>query len=166
PVAEKLRELVLDPAHDISATTEALLFAAARADHLDQTIRPALQAGKIVISDRFVGSSIAYQAAGRGLSQDDIVGMNRYATGGLTPHLTVVLDLTEEVAKRRRASRGQDVDRMEAAPDGFQDAVRASFLEQAAAAPQRHLVVDAGQTAEQITSEILGYLASHCEVHC
>lgn len=158
PIAEKLRELVLDPDHDMTPTTEALIFAAARADHIDQTILPALDAGKIVISDRFVGSSIAYQSAGRGLSEESIVEMNTYATRGLTPDVTVVLDLAETVARRRRVARGQTVDRMEAAPDGFQDAVRASFLAQAAAAPDRHLVIDAAQTPEAMTDQVINYL--------
>lgn len=159
-VAEKLRDLVLDPDQHIDATTEALLFAAARADHIAKTIAPALDAGKIVISDRFVGSSIAYQSAGRGLAETAIAEINRYATGGLTPHLTVVLDLAETVAKRRRADRGDGIDRMEAAPDGFQDAVRASFVAQAAAAPDRHVIVDATQTPDAMTAEILDHLAT------
>lgn len=159
-VAEKLRSLVLDPAHDIDAMTEALLFAAARADHIAQTITPALAADKIVLSDRFVGSSIAYQSAGRGLSSQAITDINAYATGGLTPDVTVVLDLAESVAGGRRIDRGEAIDRMESAPDGFQDAVRASFLEQAHAAPARHVIIDAAQSAKAVTEEILAYLAT------
>ena len=159
-VAEKLRDLVLDPEHDITPITEALIFAAARADHIDKTIAPALDAGQIVISDRFVGSSIAYQSAGRGLSQQAIMDLNAYATAGLTPDVTIVLDLAETVAGRRRIARGETADRMESAPDGFQDAVRASFLDQAQAAPERHLVIDALQTPEAITEEILAHLAT------
>lgn len=159
-VAEKLRALVLDPDHHISPTTEALIFAAARADHIDQTIAPALSAGKIVISDRFVGSSIAYQSAGRGLSEEMIIDINTYATGGLTPDVTVVLDLAESVAGGRRTARGEATDRIEAAPDGFQDAVRESFLRQAQSAPERHLLIDASQTPEAITQEILTHLSN------
>lgn len=160
PIAEKLRDLVLDPEHDITPMTEALVFAAARADHIKKTIAPALDAGQIVISDRFVGSSIAYQSAGRGLSEETIKDINMYATGGLTPDVTIVLDLAETVAGRRRVARGETADRMESAPDGFQDAVRASFLDQADAAPDRHLVIDASQTPEEITNEILTHLAT------
>lgn len=159
-VAEKLRGLVLDPEHEITPITEALIFAAARADHIDKTIAPALAAGQIVISDRFVGSSIAYQSAGRGLCEETIIDINRYATDGLTPDVTIVLDLAESVAGRRRTARGETTDRMEAAPDGFQDAVRASFLDQAVAAPDRHLVIDAAQTPEAITDEILAHLST------
>jgi len=160
PIAEKLRDLVLDPEHDITPMTEALVFAAARADHIKKTIAPALDAGQIVISDRFVGSSIAYQSAGRGLSEEAIKDINMYATQGLTPDVTIVLDLAETVAGRRRVARGETADRMESAPDGFQDAVRASYLDQADAAPDRHLVIDASQTPEEITNEILTHLAT------
>ncbi|WP_235604794.1 dTMP kinase [Enteractinococcus helveticum] len=159
-VAEKLRSLVLDPAHEISPITEALIFAAARADHIEKTIAPALAAGQIVISDRFVGSSIAYQSAGRGLSRETIVNINAYATAGLTPDVTVVLDLDESVAGRRRVERAELTDRMESAPEGFQDAVRASFLAQVQAAPERHLVVDAAQTPEAITHQIVTHLST------
>ena len=159
-VAEQLRELVLDPAHDITPMTEALLFAAARADHIDKTIAPALNAGQVVISDRYVGSSIAYQSAGRGLSEEAIMDINSYATQGLTPDVTFVLDLPETLAGRRRVSRGQSADRMESAPDGFQDAVRASFLAQAHAAPDRHLIIDASQTPVEMTDQILTHLAT------
>lgn len=163
-VAEILREIILDPAHDIDPMTETLMFAAARADHLHQTIRPALAAAKIVISDRFVGSSIAYQAGGRGVSQDTVAEINRYATGDVTPDLTVVLDLDESVAGPRRQDRGTLVDRMESAPDGFQQAVRASFLAQAEAAPERHLVIDATQPADKITHQVLEHLRTHLGV--
>lgn len=157
-VAEVLRSIVLDPANDIDPTTETLIFAAARADHLAKTILPALDAGKIVISDRFVGSSIAYQSAGRGISEAAVKDINLYATGSLTPDVTVVLDLDETVAGSRRDDRGMVVDRMESAPDGFQQAVRASFLAQAEAAPERHLVIDATQCAETITQAVLSHL--------
>lgn len=160
-VAEILRSIVLDPANDIDPTTETLIFAAARADHIAKTIGPALDAGKIVISDRFVGSSIAYQSAGRGISEAAVTDINLYATGRLTPDLTVVLDLDETVAGSRRDDRGMVVDRMESAPDGFQQAVRTSFLAQAEAAPKRHLVIDATQRPETITQTILSHLQTH-----
>ena len=159
-VAETLRSIVLDPVHDIDPTTETLLFAAARADHIAKTIAPALDADKIVISDRFVGSSIAYQSAGRGISEAAVTDINLYATGNLTPDVTVVLDLDETVAGSRRDARGMVVDRMESAPDGFQQTVRASFLTQAEAAPERHLVIDATQCPETITQTILSHLES------
>ncbi|HEY4576911.1 MAG TPA: dTMP kinase [Yaniella sp.] len=157
-IAETLRAIVLDPAHDIDPMTETLIFAAARADHLAKTIVPALDAGKIVISDRFVGSSIAYQAAGRGVGEEAVVEINRYATGSLTPDVTVILDLDEAVAGPRRHHRGTLADRMESAPDGFQQAVRASFLSQAEAAPDRHFIIDAAQPAELITDAVLTHL--------
>lgn len=160
-VAEALRSLVLDPATNVDDMTETLLFAAARADHMEKTIRPALNAGKIVISDRFVGSSIAYQSAGRGVSQHVVTKINQYATGAVSPDLTIILDLDTGLADTRRCTRDTVVDRMESAPNGFQDAVRASFLVQAKAAPERHLVINADQPADTITEQILTYLQTH-----
>lgn len=164
-VAEILRTLVLDPSTQLDDMTETLIFAAARADHIAKTIRPALEAGKIVISDRFVASSIAYQGAGRGMSEDAVADINRYATGQLLPDLTVVLDLDASVAGDRRNDRGDIIDRMESAPEGFQDAVRASFLLQAEAAPERHLLVGAAQQPAAITAEILTHLKTTHGVH-
>jgi len=160
-VAEALRSLVLDPATNVDDMTETLLFAAARADHMAKTILPALDAGKIVLSDRFVGSSIAYQSAGRGISQQVVTEINEYATGAVSPELTIVLDLDTGLAGTRRDTRGTVLDRMESAPDGFQEAVRASFLAQAEAAPQRHIVLDADQPPNTITDQILTYLQTH-----
>ncbi|WP_022870568.1 dTMP kinase [Yaniella halotolerans] len=160
-VAETLRALVLDPATHIDDMTETLIFAAARADHVAKTILPALNAGKVVVSDRFVGSSIAYQSAGRGLRQDAVIEINDYATGGLHPDLTVVLDLDASVAGARRDDRGEMIDRMESAPDGFQDAVRASFLTQVEAAPDRHLLIPAAQAPKTITAQILTHLETN-----
>jgi len=157
-VAETLRSIVLDPTHEIGPMTETLIFAAARADHIEKTIAPALEAGKIVISDRFVGSSIAYQSAGRGVTETVVADINRYATGDLTPDVTVVLDLDEAVAAPRRQGRGTLVDRMESAPDGFQQAVRASFLAQAKANPACHVVIDAAQDPQTITELVLDHL--------
>lgn len=164
-VAEALRSLVLDPRTHIDDMTETLIFAAARADHIAKTITPALGAGKIVISDRFVGSSIAYQSAGRGVSEEAVADINVYATGKLTPDVTVVLDLDPTVAGNRRDDRGKAVDRMESAPDGFQKAVRASFLAQAEAAPERHLLVDAAQDPDTVTTHILTHLETTHGVH-
>ena len=163
-VAETLRALVLDPATHIDDMTETLLFAAARADHVAKTILPALHAGKVVVSDRFVGSSIAYQSAGRGIREDAVTQINEYATGGLHPDLTVVLDLDATVAGVRRDDRGEIIDRMESAPDGFQEAVRASFLDQVKAAPDRHVLVPAAQAPETITAQILTHLETNYAV--
>src|SRR5690625_931105 len=160
-VAEALRSLVLDPTTTVDDMTETLLFAAARADHMAKTIRPALDAGKIVISDRFVGSSVAYQSAGRGVSQHVVEEINQYATGAVSPDITIVLDMDTGLADTRRDTRGTVVDRMESAPDGFQEAVRASFLVQAETAPERHLVINADQPASTITDQILTYLQTH-----
>lgn len=159
-VAETLRTLVLDPATQVDDMTETLIFAAARADHVAKTILPALEAGNIVLSDRFVGSSIAYQSAGRGVSEETVAEINQHATGQVTPDITVVLDLDAATAGVRRTDRGAVTDRMESAPDGFQDAVRASFLTQAAADPTHHLIIDAAQEPDTITAQILSHLTT------
>src|SRR5699024_4931615 len=145
----------LDPATHIDDMTETLLFAAARADHVAKTILPALHAGKVVVSDRFVGSSIAYQSAGRGIREDAVTQINEYATGGLHPDLIVVLDLDATVAGVRRDVRGEIIDRMESGTDGFQEAVRVSLLLQVKAVPDRHVLVLAVQTPVSITAQIL-----------
>ncbi|RZS79402.1 thymidylate kinase [Motilibacter rhizosphaerae] len=156
PVGGRVREIVLDPATGaLVPEAEALLYAADRAQHVGTVVRPALERGAVVISDRYVDSSLAYQGAGRQLLVDDVARLSRWATGGLVPDLTVVLDLPAAVgAERRRVRDGGAGDRLEAEPDDFHDRVRRSFLELAAAAPQRYLVVDASQSAEQVTEQL------------
>ena len=108
-VGERVRELLKDPAAEISAEAEALLFAAARAELVARVIRPALGAGRVVVSDRFLDSSLAYQGEARGLGVDEVERINRWATGGLTPDLTFLLALDTESA----ADRGAETDRFE-----------------------------------------------------
>ncbi|MEO5743804.1 MAG: dTMP kinase [Terracoccus sp.] len=141
-----IRELVLHGDH-VSPRAEALLFAADKAHHVDELIRPALAAGQIVITDRYTDSSIAYQGAGRDLGADEIRVLQRWAVAGVLPDLTVVLDVSPEVG---RARRGERPDRLEAEADTFHGAVRQGFLALAAREPDRYLVVDAGLAPEQI----------------
>lgn len=150
PVGEKLRSLVLEHGQgDIDARTEALIFAAARAAHASQVIAPALARGKIVISDRYADSSIAYQGMGRGLGTDAIAALNDWATDGLWPDLTVLLDVAPAEGRTRRTAGAAQEDRMESEPDDFHGAIRAAFLELAAANPARYLVLPAqGEVAE------------------
>ena len=134
----------------VSPVAEALLYAADRAQHVAQLIEPALAAGAVVITDRYVDSSLAYQAAGRGLGLDLVKQVNTLATGGLLPDLTVLLDLPLAEATRRRAVAGQVPDRLEAAGDQFHQAVAQGYLALAAAAPQRYALVQAAGTPEQV----------------
>lgn len=154
PVAEKIRALLLDPAHkEISPTTELLLYEAARAQHVDELIRPALDAGKVVVCDRFADSTTAYQGAGRGLSAEAVTPLHALATGGLWPDLTVVLDLAAEEGLRRAGHVGPS-DRLEQEPLEFHERVRAGFLEIAEREPYRVKIVDATQSPDEVAQAI------------
>lgn len=149
--AESIRNLILGAeSADLDARTEALLFAAARADHAEHTIRPALHAGNVVISDRFVDSSVAYQGVARGLGADTIRDLSMWATDQLVPDLTIVLDIDPVVGLQR----AEDANRLEAEPLAFHRAVRQAFLDFAATQPERYLVVAADDSAAQIHSRI------------
>ena len=142
-----VRDLVLHGDH-VAPRAEALLFAADRAHHVETLIRPALGRGEVVITDRYMDSSIAYQGAGRDLGVDEVRELNVWATGGLVPTLTVLVDLPAEVG---RARRGGVHDRLESEADDFHDAVRELFLVLAGADPDRYLVVDGELPPEQIS---------------
>jgi dTMP kinase len=152
PVGLRLRELLLGHGTDVGPRAEALLFAADRAHHVDSLVRPALARGDVVITDRYSDSSVAYQGAGRDLDGDDIARLSRWATDGLVPDLTVLLDLPPEIQRVRRAAdtRRSDDDRMESLPEDFHDRVRQQFLDLARRDPRRYLVIDASERREEI----------------
>ena len=155
PVGEKLRSLVLEHGQgQIDAKTEALIFAAARAAHATQVISPAIARGEIVISDRYADSSIAYQGAGRGLGTEAIVKLNDWATSGLWPDLTVLLDVSPAEGRERRTAGDAAEDRMESEPDDFHATIRAAFLELAEANPQRYLVLPADGAVTHLAQAI------------
>ncbi|RSN64000.1 dTMP kinase [Streptomyces sp. WAC 04229] len=148
PVGKRLRSILLDVSSaGLSHRAEALLYAADRAEHVDTVVRPALERGAVVISDRYIDSSVAYQGAGRDLSPTEIARINRWATNGLVPHLTVLLDVSPETARERFT---EAPDRLESEPAEFHARVRSGFLTLAAADPGRYLVVDAGQEPEAV----------------
>ncbi|MEO5709467.1 MAG: dTMP kinase [Nocardioidaceae bacterium] len=150
-VGAKLRQIVLDPATgDISHRTEALLYAADKAEHVDRVVAPALASGAVVVTDRYVDSTLAYQGAGRDLVDREVERVARWATGDLRPHLTVVLDL----APQQGLSRFEERDRIEAESVEFHERVREMFLQLAGVAPEHYLVVDARRPVEEITDEI------------
>ncbi|MFI9755063.1 dTMP kinase [Streptomyces collinus] len=152
PVGKRLRSILLDVSSaGLSHRAEALLYAADRAEHIDTVVRPALERGAVVISDRYIDSSVAYQGAGRDLSPTEIARINRWATNGLVPHLTVLLDVAPETARERFT---EAPDRLESEPAEFHARVRAGFLTLAAADAGRYLVVDAGQEPEAVTTVI------------
>jgi dTMP kinase len=151
-VGKRLRSILLDVSSaGLSHRAEALLYAADRAEHVDTVVRPALGRGAVVISDRYIDSSVAYQGAGRDLAPTEVARISRWATDGLVPHLTVLLDVSPETARERFT---EAPDRLESEPAEFHDRVRAGFLTLAAADPARYLVVDAGQEPEAVTTVI------------
>jgi dTMP kinase len=151
-VGMRLRALLLDTAHTgMSPHAEALMYAADRAEHVSSVIKPALARGAVVITDRYVDSSLAYQGAGRSLPVAEIARLNTWATGGRMPDLTVLLDMDPMQGLARRA---RSADRLEAEPAEFHDRVRSGFLALASADPARYLVIDAARPADEITREI------------
>uniref|UniRef100_UPI000A3BA5FA dTMP kinase n=1 Tax=Streptomyces bobili TaxID=67280 RepID=UPI000A3BA5FA len=152
PVGKRLRSILLDVSSaGLSHRAEALLYAADRAEHVDTVVRPALERGAVVITDRYIDSSVAYQGAGRDLSPTEIARISRWATDGLVPHLTILLDVSPETARERFT---EAPDRLESEPAEFHTRVRSGFLTLAAADPGRYLVVDAGQEPEAVTTVV------------
>ena len=150
-LSEKIRELLLDKENDeMSDTCEMLLFAASRSMSVEKLILPALENGKVVVCDRFVDSSIAYQGGARGLGVEKVRNLNLVATNGLVPDLTILLDLDGEIGANRNQMMGGKDDRMESAGVAFQNKVRATYLENAALEPDRYLIVDATKSREEI----------------
>jgi len=152
-VGRELRQILL--AHqtgELDPRTEALLYAADRAEHVASVIQPALGRGAICITDRYVDSSLAYQGAGRVLDVAEVEEISRWATGGLVPQLTVVLDIDPEVGLQRFDA---PADRLESEPLDFHSRVRESFLALATRAAERYLVVDATRPADDIAAEVL-----------
>ncbi|HEY0717691.1 MAG TPA: dTMP kinase, partial [Streptosporangiaceae bacterium] len=151
-VGMRLRALLLDTAHaGMSARAEALMYAADRAQHVAEVIGPALTRSAVVITDRYVDSSLAYQGVARGLRAQDVAWLSRWATGGLVPDLTILLDLPPQAGLGRRT---RSMDRLEAEPSEFHDRVRAGFLGLARREPERYLVLDATRPAAELTAEI------------
>lgn len=159
PLGAQLRRLLLDPAIDLSDRAEALLYAADRAEHVARVVRPALERGEHVISDRYVDSSIAYQGYGRGLGPAPIRRLSRWATAALLPDLTVLLDLPVEDGMARARARGRaagtETDRLEAEARGFHQRIRAGFLELVAADPERYALVDAAREPDEVALDVL-----------
>ncbi|GHD12892.1 dTMP kinase [Zhihengliuella salsuginis] len=154
-IGEKLRGLILDHGHGtVDARTEALMFAASRAAHVEQVVLPALASGTVVVCDRYIDSSVAYQGVGRGLGVDDVLMINRWATRSLLPDLTVLLDVDAEAGRRRRTAGTGAEDRLESEPDDFHARNRRAFLDLAEADPGRYLVLDAGAGIDELAGRI------------
>ncbi len=151
----EIRRLVQNGPEDVDARTEALLYAADRAYHVATVIRPALERGAVVLGDRYIDSSLAYQGAARSLGVDEIASLSAWATQGLYPSLTFLLDLPPEVGARRRTDAP---DRMERESMDFHERVRHEYLRLADAEPERIVVIDAVGTVDEVFSEIRGVL--------
>ena len=150
-VGKEVRRIVLDPATgELSDRTEVLLYAADKAEHVDTVVIPALERGQVVITDRYVDSTLAYQGAGRTLSLDEVERVARWATSDLRPHLTVVLDLEPEQGLGRFAER----DRIEGEGPEFHARVRQAFLDMAAADPDHYIVLDARRPVDELAAEV------------
>ena len=152
-VGDRLRELVLDSRSRLEAMTEFLIYSASRAQLVHEVVRPALERGQVVVCDRYVDSSYAYQGHGRGLDMAQLRAVSEAATGGLTPQLTVLLDLDPALGLSR-AARVNTPDRIEAAGLEFHGRVRQGFLTLAAAEPGRFLLLDAAQPEEVLAERI------------
>ena len=156
----EIRRLVQNGPEDVDARTEALLYAADRAYHVATVIGPALERGAVVLGDRYIDSSLAYQGAARSLGVDEIASLSAWATQGLYPSLTFLLDLPPEVGARRRTDAP---DRMERESMDFHERVRHQYLRLADAEPDRIVVIDAVGTVDEVFSEIRGVLVERFE---
>jgi dTMP kinase len=158
-VGVEIRKILLHHKGDLAPRAEAALFAADRAHHVASKIRPALERGEIVITDRYFDSSVAYQGAGRDLSRTEVRDLSLWAVGGLLPQLTVLLDLPAEEARSRRNTSGTEPDRLEREKTEFFETVRSAYLDLAKAEPERFLVVDASVSVEEMQSQIRARVA-------
>ncbi len=152
PLGEKIREMLL---HDeMTATTETLLFFASRAEHVETKIKPAIEAGRWVLSDRFTDATYAYQAGGKGFPGERVEALENWTLEGFEPDLTILFDLDPAAAAKRRGRRGGEADRFERESTAFFERVREAYLSRAARQPERFLVVDASLAFEAIAAGI------------
>ena len=151
-----IRDLVLHGDH-VSPRAEVLLFAADKAHHVDQLVRPALERGEVVVTDRYTDSAVAYQGAGRDLGAAEVHDLQMWAVDALVPDLTVIVDVTATEGRRRR---GETHDRLESEEDAFHEAIRQHFLSMAAGHPERYLVVDGSEPPERLHGLVLDRLES------
>lgn len=156
-----IRDIVLHHRGDIAPRAEALLYAADRAHHVATLVRPAIERGDVVLQDRYLDSSVAYQGAGRVLDGGEIRDLSLWATEGALPDVTVLLDVDPATARGRLDAADKPFDRLEAEKSAFHERVRAAFLALAEADPDRFLVVDATRAIDEIAAEIRSRVAPH-----
>jgi len=161
-LGQRIRELVLhDPAARPNPWAEALLMCAARAQLVREVIRPALEAGKVVVCDRYADSTLAYQCHGRGLPVEPVREVLEFATGGIWPDVTILLDLDPAIGMARKRGGAQQPDRIEREDGGFHSRVRAGYHTLAAADPRRWIVIEASRPIETVLEEVSHALSSH-----
>lgn len=157
PLGERLRDLVLDPpqAEAPSARAEALMIAAARAQHVSEVVRPALERGEDVVTDRFIGSSLAYQGAGRLLGISEVEAVSIFATDGLRADLNIFIDVDEDIAQKRL---NRSLDRIELAGKDFHQQVAEAYREIALGDPQRWVVIDGNVAVDEVTKQVMAVI--------
>lgn len=162
PIAEQIRNVILDKANtNMDPRTEALLYAASRRQHLVEKVWPALKEGKIVICDRYLDSSLAYQGGARGLGVENILNVNMFATENTFPDLTLLFDITpEEGLKRISANADREVNRLDLEKLEFHHKVRNTFLELAKRYPERYVIIDASKSREEVADATLEAILS------
>src|SRR2546423_1314652 len=158
-VSERIRELVKDPVLTVGARAEALLYAAARAQLVAERLRPELERGALVLLDRFVDSSLAYQGAGRELGVEAVAAVNAFATGGLTPDLTLLLRIDPAAGRARQEGRGEAADRLELGDDAFFGRIAAAYDGLAAGEPDRIVVLDATKAPQELLGDALNAIS-------
>ena len=162
-LGEKLRDMVLDPnGEGLSDRAEALMIAAARAQHVKEVVRPALEQEKNVVSDRFLESSVAYQGYGRGLGPEEILDISIFATQGLRADLIVLIDVDAPLAANRR---GKNLDRIEKAGDDFHSRVMSAYRVMATDDPERWIVINGSGTVDEVSRQVIDQVEARLEKH-
>jgi len=154
-IGVELRNIVLHHRGFLAPRAEALLYAADRAHHIHTVVKPALERGEVVVQDRYFDSSVAYQGAGRVLAEDEVRDLSLWATEGLMPQLTVILDIPSDIARQRRDSDNRVFDRLEAEADDFHERVRQAYHRLADAEPDRFLMIDGQRPIDDIHAEVV-----------
>lgn len=162
PTAERIRDLVLDPGLHVGDQAELLLYLAARAEHVQKLIKPALDEDKFVICDRFMDSTLAYQAIARGLGLMEVLSINEFAIDGLMPDITFLLHADSTVIEERRRFRGLIPDRLEAEDNDFKERVRRGFLQIQQLYPERIKLIDASCSIEEVHADIVDHVKRIC----
>lgn len=166
PIGEKVREVILDPSTpEMCNIAELMLFGAARAQHIEEKILPALESGKVVISDRFDAATFSFQHYARGIDLDVICNINNIALNGFSPDMNIILDLDPKLGLERVKQRGEGLDRLEDEKMEFLNKARNGYLTQAEQQPEKFRVIDASQTQEQVADVVLAVVDQLIEKH-